>query len=359
MADISQKDARRRGRGGRRRLLGAIVVGLPVLAAARTINIVATTPDLAAIAREVGGDRVSVSAIARGDQNLHAIEAKPSYMMQARNADLWIRVGLQQEAGYERPILQGTRNPKILPGQPGHLDASVDIDPLEKPSDFRAAAGLTLSDVHPLGNPHYWLDPYNARVIARTIAGRLTELDPEGRSTYETHLADFLKRLDERTFGAELVEAVGGDRLWEMADSGLLEAYLAEHPTPALGGWLGRMRALRGARVVTYHRSWSYFLRRFGLETIGEIEPKPGIPPSPGHVVEVIEAMRAQRVKLILMEPYYSRQAPDRIARETGAVVVVAALSVGGQPEAPDYFGLIDNLITRLAAAAEAQGLIP
>lgn len=110
---------------------------------------------------------------------------------------------------------------------------------------------------------------------------------------------------------------------------------------------------------MTYHRSWSYFLRRFGLETIGEIEPKPGIPPSPGHVVEVIEAMRAQRVKLILMEPYYSRQAPDRIARETGAVVVVAALSVGGQPEAPDYFGLIDNLITRLAAAAEAQGLIP
>ncbi len=324
----------------------------------KVLNVVTTTPDLADAAKQVGRDHVEVVSIATGNQNLHMIEAKPSYMMQSREADLWIRIGMQLEAGYEKLIVEGARNKKILPGQPGHLDASAGIAALEVPSNqIAASSGLTLGDVHPAGNPHYWTDPYNIRIVATSIAKRLEQLDADHAADYEGNLKDFIKRVDEASFGLELAASAGGDKLWEMQTTGKLDDYLKEHPVPALGGWFAKMRPLRGAKIITYHKSWTYFVTRFGLEVPSEVEPKPGIPPGPGHVSELLDLMKQQNIRLILMEPFYDKKAPDEIAQKAGASVVVAAMSVGGQPEAKDYISLIDNCVNRLTAAAEHQGL--
>jgi ABC-type Zn uptake system ZnuABC Zn-binding protein ZnuA len=323
------------------------------------LNVVTTTPDLASVAREVGGDRVDAVSIAVSNQNFHVVQAKPSFMLKSHAADLWIRIGLQLEAGYEPLILQGARNAKILIGAPGHLDASAGIRPLEVPDrQLAAAAGLSLGDVHPMGNPHYWLDPLNMRIVARTIAARMKELDPAAAAEYDANLADFLKRVDEAAFGPALVASAGGDALWEMETSGKLDDYLNEHRSPALAGWLGRMRPLRGLKIVTYHKSWTYFAERFGLDVIDQVEPKPGIPPSPGHIADLIGGMKADGVKIILKEPYYENSAPERVAKESGATVVVAPLSVGGSPEAEDYVSLIDTIVNRLLNAARQHSLI-
>jgi zinc/manganese transport system substrate-binding protein len=232
---------------------------------------------------------------------------------------------------------------------------------LEIPSNQIAAeSGLTMGDIHPLGNPHYWTDPANMRIVARSIAERLKKLDPASAADYDANLADFVKRVDEATFGAALVAAVGastgsgqgGDKLWEMETGGKLDDYLKANPTPALGGWLAQMQPLRGLKIVTYHKSWTYFAERFGLDIVDQVEPKPGIPPSPGHIADLITKMRQDKIKIILMEPFYERAAPDKIAAETGAKVVVVPLSVGGAPEAKDYISLINYLVTRVLDAA-------
>jgi ABC-type Zn uptake system ZnuABC Zn-binding protein ZnuA len=344
----------------RTKAAGAIVatIALPLLAAASAVaqvKIVTTTPDMAALAEHVGGELVEVESIATGRQNLHAIQAKPSYMLQARDADLWIRVGLQMEIGYERPLLQGARNRDIMEGRPGHLDASASIDPLEIPgASLVAAAGLTYGDVHPLGNPHYWLDPANAKIVTRSIADRLSRLDPANAARYDANQKAFAAEIDSRMFGKELVEAVGAEPLWSASDDGGLEVLLAQARTPPLAGWMAKMAPLRDKKVVTYHRSWVYFSNRFGIEVVEHVEPKPGIPPSPRHVANAIELMKREGVKIILMEPFYSPQAPERMARETGAQVVIAALSVGGQEGVDDYFGLIDNIVNRLVEAFDS-----
>ncbi|MBI1785864.1 zinc ABC transporter substrate-binding protein [Candidatus Sumerlaeota bacterium] len=332
--------------------LAWIAVTASLQAKESVLNVVATTPDLADVAKQIGKNHVEAVSIASGSQNLHMIEAKPSFMMQAHKADLWIRIGLSLEAGYEKLIVEGARNKKILPGQPGYLDASAGISPLEVTTNqVAASAGLTLGDVHPQGNPHYWTDPYNIRIVAGTIAKKLKELDAAHAADYDTNLKDFIRRVDEAAFGAELCAAAGGDKLWEIQTAGKLDDYLKEHPAPALGGWFAKMRPLHGAKIVTYHRSWSYFANRFGLDVASEVEPKPGIPPGPVHIAELLDIMKAQNIKIILMEPFYDRKAPDEVAQKTGATVVVAAMSVTGQTEAKDYISMIDNVVNRITAA--------
>jgi zinc/manganese transport system substrate-binding protein len=312
------------------------------------LRVVTTTTDLAAITRAVGGDRVEVTAIATGYEDPHFIAAKPSYMMAARKADLWIRVGLELEIGYEELILDGSRNARIRVSTPGHLDASEGVLRLEVPTQ---RIDRSMGDIHPLGNPHYWIDPLNGRIVAKNIGKRLERLAPEHAEYFKERTASFQRELDERMFGPELVGEIGGGKLWALLLKGQLEKILQNPGQPALGGWLATMQPHTGQKVVTYHRSWSYFIHRFGLVVVEELEPKPGIPPSPGHVADVVKRVKAEGVKVLLMEPFYSRKAPDLVASETGTSVVECANSVGGQKEATDYVTMIDNIVNRISTA--------
>jgi zinc/manganese transport system substrate-binding protein len=328
--------------------LAGVFPGTPTACRAKEkLNIVTTTTNLKSIAEAVGGEHVSVFSIAGGSEDPHFIEAKPSFMMKARSADLWIRIGLELEIGYEELILAGSRNARIRVGAPGHLDASAGIKPLEVPT---GKVSRSLGDVHPLGNPHYWLDPYNGRIMAQNICRRLQKLDAAHADDYDRNLAAFLRKLDSAMFGAKLVEAVGGEKLWKMQSDGTLDGYLKGRAL-CPEGWLAGLRPFAHARIVTYHRSWPYFLRRFHLDDVAELEPRPGIPPSPGHILEVINTMKSEKAGIILMETFYNRADAEAVAGKTGAKVVEVATAVAGQPQATDYVAMLDNIVTRLSSA--------
>ena len=326
-------------------VMATAIVSL-VNAGADGLKIVTTTSDLAAIAKAVAGDKATVRSICTGREDPHFLQAKPSYIMRARDADLWIRIGLELEIGWEMPVLDGSRNRHIRPGAKGHLDASECVNVLEIPA---IPVTRAMGDVHPSGNPHYWLDPFNGRCIAGAIAERLGQFAPADAALFKANAAAFQQSLDERMFGAELMKSEDGGRLWLKVRDGTLEKYLSDTgKTDKIGGWLGAMRPLRGKKIITYHRSWTYFADRFGLTVAAELEPKPGIPPSPAHLAEVIELAKAQGIGIILQEPFYSRKAADLVADKTEARVVVVANSVGGEAEAIDYLALMDLIVCRI-----------
>lgn len=293
-------------------LLLALLMVVPS-ASAKKLNVIASTTDLAAMAQEVGGDRISVDSIAKGYQDPHFVEAKPSFLLKLRNADLLISVGLQLEIGWLPPLVNQSGNPRIQVGAPGYLDASQFAEILEIPTGQVTRA---MGDVHPLGNPHYWLDPDNGRRVAKGIADKLGELDPSDSTYFQQRYQDFDKRL-----------------------------------TAAEKGWEDKMRPYHGRKVVTYHRSWPNFAKHFGLDVVGYIEPRPGIPPTPQHTIELIQQMKRDNVKLMLIEPYFDLKTPDSIARETGGKVVVLLPSVGGEKQVTDYFKLFDYDIDLLVKA--------
>jgi zinc/manganese transport system substrate-binding protein len=313
------------------------------------LDIVTTITPLKSIAESVGGDFVSVTSIGRGDEDPHFIAAKPSFMMKARKADLFIRVGLELEIGYERLILQGSRNPRIQLGMSGHLDASEEITRLEVPV---RRIYRSMGDVHPLGNPHYWLDPYNGRIIAKTICSRLKQLDPAHSVDYDRNLSSFLLKLDSAMFGPKLTEQVGGEKLWELLLNHQLDGFIREKSL-SLGGWLAKIKPFEGSAIVTYHRSWPYFANRFNLDIVAELEPKPGIPPTPSHTLQVIQTIEADKVKVILTEPFYEHQSARTVADKTGAKVLIV-------PNAPDeqvkdYIAILDNIVTKLTDALSQE----
>ena len=310
--------------------------------AADKLNIVTTTSDLASLAKAVAGDRADVSSICTGLEDPHFLTAKPSFIARARAADLWIAIGLELEAAWERPILTGSRKARIQPGNDGYLDASKCIEVLEIPQGRVTRA---MGDVHPGGNPHYWLDPLNGRRIAGAIAERLAILSPEHAEEFRERAKAFQRNLDEHMFGPKALKGSSADALWAaMQDGRSAEIKNA-------GGWLGSMASWRGRSLITYHKSWIYFANRFGLRIVGELEPKPGIPPTAAHLADVIATMKAEKTSLILQEPFYSRKAADRVAAAMGARVVVVANSVGGQPEATDYLTLMDWIVAQVAGA--------
>ena len=275
--------------------------------------VVSTTEDLAAIARDVGGDRVTVDFIARGYQDPHFVEAKPSFILKLQRADLLVVVGRELESGWLPPLVQQSRNAKIQPGANGYLDASIGARILDIPQGQITRA---MGDVHPLGNPHFWLDPENGKVIARSIAGKLGQLRPNDKAYFDQRLADFITRLSD-----------GEQR------------------------WLAQMAPHKGIKVVTYHRSFTNLADRFGLDVIGYVEPRPGIPPSPQHTLDLVNEMKRQNVKLLLVEPYFDLKTPNAIGRETGAKVVVLPPSVGGTKEITDYLKLFDYAVNLLLDA--------
>jgi len=285
--------------------------------AASKLKIVTATTDLAEFAQQVGGDRVEVEAIARGYQDPHFVEAKPSFLLKLRHADLLIVVGLQLEIGWLPPLITQCGNPNVQIGAKGYLDASQFAEIMEIPTTTVTRA---MGDVHPFGNPHYWLDPENGRRIAQGIQKKLAEMQPADAAYFDQRFQDFSKRLTE------------AEKRWD-----------------------AQMQPYRGRKVITYHRSWPNFLKRFGLIAAAEIEPRPGIPPSPGHTLELIQLMRRENIKVILVEPYFDLKTPNSIARETGGQVVVMLPSVGGEKEVTDYFQLFDydiNLVVRAFQAA-------
>jgi ABC-type Zn uptake system ZnuABC Zn-binding protein ZnuA len=282
----------------------------PTIAASK-LKVVGATADMAALAEEVGGDRISVESIARGYQDPHFVEAKPSFLLKLRHADLLIVVGLQLEIGWLPPLITQCGNPRIQVGAPGYLDASQFAEILEIPTGVITRA---MGDVHPLGNPHYWLDPENGRRIARGIQTKLAEVSPGDAAYFEERFQSF-----------------------------------SQHLSTAEKAWDEAMKPLHGHKVVTYHRSWPNFAKRFDLDVVGYVEPRPGIPPSPGHTVELIQMMKRENVKVIVVEPYFDLKTPNSIARETGAQVVVLLPSVGGEKEVTDYFKLFDYDIALLA----------
>jgi len=209
-----------------------------------------------------------------------------------------------------------------------------------------------MGDVHAQGNPHYWLDPLNGRIVAKAIAGRLEQIDPFNAASYRANLAQFQKALDERMFGTELVSQIGGDKLWAIELKGSLGEFLEKgNLAGKLGGWAAAVKPLRAQKIVTYHKSWVYFANRFGLAIDCELEPKPGIPPSPSHLARVIERINGGGIRVILLEPFYSRKAADFVAGKTSATTVVCPNSVGGNDSATDYLSLIDTIVDRVSKA--------
>ncbi len=286
---------------------------IPATAEAKRLSVITTLTDLASLTQEVGGDKVEVEALAKGYQDPHYVEPKPSFLLKLRHADLLISVGLDLEIGWLPPLITQSGNGKIQPGAPGYLDASQFAEILEIPQGKLTRAE---GDVHPLGNPHYWLDPDNGRRIAKGITAKLTELDPENAGLYQQRERDFEKRLAE----AELK-------------------------------WAAQMTPYRGRKVVSYHRSWPNFAKHFGLDVEGYIEPRPGIPPTPSHTIELVNLMKREGIKIELIEPYFDLKTPNSIASMTGGKVVQMMPSVGGKPEITDYFKLFDYDIRVLTQA--------
>jgi ABC-type Zn uptake system ZnuABC Zn-binding protein ZnuA len=296
-------------------LLGVIFGSADASAAMKVIT---TTEDLASIVHEIGGDKVTVESLAKGYQDPHFVEAKPSFIFKLHAADLLVAVGRELEIGWLPPLITQSRNAKIQPGSPGYLDASQSARILDIPAGPITRA---MGDVHPQGNPHYWLDPANGRRIAQAVRARLAQLSPGDAAYFGQRYADFDRRLAE------------AEQRWKAA-----------------------MTPYKGLKVVTYHRSWPNFAEAFGLDVIGYVEPKPGIPPSPAHTLGLQHEMKRQNVKIVLVEPYFDLKTPQAIGRDTGAKVLVMPPSVGGVKEITDYFKLFDYAINLLVSAIKETG---
>jgi zinc/manganese transport system substrate-binding protein len=282
---------------------------------AAPLKVVTSTTDLYDIARAVGGNRITAAHIGEGYQDPHFIEAKPSFVLQLRSADVWAFVGLDLEIGWMPLLLDGARNPRIRQGGTGYLDVSRAVPLLDIP---QGNVDRSQGDVHPLGNPHYWLDPENGKRIARLFQQKFAQLDPAGAATYAAN---------EKAFEAKLDAA---ERSW----------------APSLA-------RIKGKPVVAWHTSWRYFAEYTGMNIVGFMEPKPGVPPSPSHLAGLIATMRRTGAKVIVMEPFYDRKTANLVASRTGAKVLVLPPSVGGVKGLNDYTSLMTYDIQQLANALQ------
>jgi ABC-type Zn uptake system ZnuABC Zn-binding protein ZnuA len=292
----------------------AVLMGMtPSIQAASRLNVVTATQDLAAITAEIGGDHINVDSIAKGYQDPHFVEPKPSFLLKLMHADLLEVVGLELEIGWLPPLITQSRNARIQVGANGYMDLSRYCQILEIPQGQITRA---MGDVHPLGNPHYWLDPENGRRMAKAIQQKLSEMRPDDAAYFAKNYASFDSRLRE-----------------------------------AQTRWEAKMAPFKGRKVVTYHRSWPNFCERFGLNVIDYVEPRPGIPPTPSHTLELINHMKSENVHLILVEPYFDLRTPNSVARAVGGEALVLLPSVGGVKEVTNYFKLFDYDINLLTSA--------
>ncbi|HEY4885714.1 MAG TPA: metal ABC transporter substrate-binding protein [Myxococcales bacterium] len=284
-----------------------------MIALLAVLHVVSSIPTLGSLAKEVGGARIEVESLAKGYQDPHFVEAKPSLMLVLNRADLLLHVGLELEIGWLPPLVLGSRNPKIQPGELGNLDCSRSIPVLDVPT---TKLDRSMGDIHPQGNPHYWLPPANAKIIAREIAERLQELDPDGRAEYGKNLAAFNKRVDAKT-----------------------------------REWAPMTVKLKGVKVATYHKSWSYVSQWLGLQEVGYVEPKPGIPPDPQHLARLITVMKQEGAKLLMMENFYNKSVATLVAEKAGAKLITLPTDVGATPEIKDWFSLVETVLKALSSS--------
>lgn len=314
------------------------------------LRIVCTLGILGDLAQQVGGEHVSIEVLSSPHQDPHFVEPRPTLMRKAREADLFLEVGLKLEL-WAGKVVAGSGNARIQLGQPGHLLVSQGIPTLELPS----VLSRELGDVHPDGNPHLWLDPVLAARMAANIERALSSLDAVHRSDYQANLKRFEERIDRALFGEALLAKFGSGQLTRMARSGKLIEYLelrqAEH---LLGGWLGRARPLRGQSMVTYHKTFVYFAERFGMQIPIEVEAKPGSPPTPKHKAAVLKLMQEQGIKALLQEVFFEREASESLCAATGARLCLVPIDVGPDSAAKDFFELMDLLIDELLLAQES-----
>lgn len=283
---------------------------------ARTLNVVATTPDLAAVAREIGGDAIRVTALAKPTEDPHFVDPKPSHLITLNRADVLIEGGAELELGWLPPLLDNARNPRIAAGAPGRVVASRGIRMLEVPVTFDRSRG----DIHSLGNPHFLVDPLGAKIVAADIAEHLAQVDPGNAARYRGNLARFNSTVDQK-----------------------------------LPGWLQQLAPYKGTKIVTYHKDFVYFAARFNLEIVETLEPKPGIAPSPAHLAQVITTMKSTGARVILVQPYQNRKTAETVARQTGAAVVDMPQQPGAAANTASYFALMDHLVRSLVTALEEK----
>lgn len=301
-----------------RTILALTVVLTLAAASPAKLNVVATTADFGAIARELGDDLVVVSVLAKPTEDPHFVDAKPSYIVKLARADMLIEGGAELEMGWLPPLIDGARNSKIELGKPGRVQCAEGLALLEVPATFDRSKG----DIHAMGNPHFMTDPMNARHVAERIAAALIAVDPDHSAGYRHNLDAFIKRLEEK-----------------------------------LAAWQKIMKPFQGQSVVAYHDSWPYFAKRFGIKIVLFLEPKPGIPPTPAHLADVITRMKAEQIKVVLVEPYQNRKTAEKVSAETGAVIVDFAQYPGDVKGAEGgYIELMDYLVNTLAAALENSG---
>jgi zinc/manganese transport system substrate-binding protein len=292
----------------------SLAAALSLLAASQAhaaLKVVSTISTLGELAQEVGGDRVEVKALSKGFQDPHFVEPKPSLMLQLNKAELLLHVGLELEIGWLPPLLLGARNPRIQSGEPGNLDCSASIPLLDIPT---GKVDRSMGDVHPQGNPHYWIPPKNARILARTIAARLSLLDPEGKQYYSDRLAAFEAKVDAKE-----------------------------------KEWAPLVARARGKKVATYHKSWSYVSDWLGLVEVGYVEPKPGIPPDPSHLVQLIATMKKEGAQLLLMESFYNKVTAQMVADKSGARLLTLDTDVLARPELKTWFEVTQHVLETIA----------
>jgi zinc/manganese transport system substrate-binding protein len=292
--------------------LAAVALTSTAASHADKLRVVATTPDLAALAREIGGTAVEVSALAKPTEDPHFVDAKPSHVVTLNKADVLIEGGAELELGWLPPLLESSRNSKIASGAPGRIVASQGIKMLEIPTTFDRSKG----DVHSLGNPHFLLDPSNARIVAAQIADHFAKVDPSSAALFKANLATFNTKLDARA---------------------------AE--------WQKQLEPYRGAKFVTYHKDFVYLANRYNLNIVETLEPKPGIAPSPAHIARVVETMKSASAKVIVVQPYQNRRTAETVARQTGAIVLDIPQQPGARKENPTYFATMDYMVSSLATA--------
>jgi zinc/manganese transport system substrate-binding protein len=282
-----------------------------MIALLAVLQVVSSIPTLGSLAKEVGGDRVQVQSLAKGYQDPHFVEPKPNLMLVLNRADLLLHVGLELEIGWLPPLVLGSRNPKIQLGELGNLDCSRAIPVLDVPT---TKVDRSMGDIHPQGNPHYWLPPGNARIIAGEIAARLSQLDPDGKPAYDKNLASFISRVSAKE-----------------------------------KQWAPMVAKMKGQKVATYHKSWSYVSHWLGMEEVGYVEPKPGIPPDPSHLVALIQVMRREHAKLLLVEDFYNKTTAQLVADKAGAKMLTLPTDVGATPEIKSWFDLVETVLKKLS----------
>lgn len=317
---------------------------------AASLQVVATVPELGSLAREIGGEDVSVQVIVKGTEDAHFIEARPSFIKWLSQADVYIQIGLELEAAWAPVLLQQARNAKILPGTLGYIDVSQVITPLGIPL---GPVDRSQGDVHASGNPHFLLDPLEGLKVAALLRDRFSLLLPEQKSLFAARYEAFHQRLGAALVGAALAQKYAAEKLALLFEHGRLEGFLhSQGETARLEGWLGTLQPYSGIKVVADHDQWRYFARRFRLAILGFMEPKPGLPPTTRHLRQLAEIMHAQEARLIITSAYYDPRHATFLAKITEAAAVPLAHQAGSREGTAEYLQMVDYNVRQLVAAA-------